>query len=349
MFLEAWLLMVQSVFRGSSHASRYAVVVWVRYGLVGVAVTALAMSDFQLKIHQYLMCLVAIDVLALLASAAPGFAKKSMAPSEEVAANPRALYWTSVQYGMPIVLTSVLAMVVANGDRYVVHALLSHDQLAGYVTMAKLAGAMAFASAPVNLWWPSARFKHAKDPDQGAAFYSSACMVLLAYYVIVAMLASLLAPLVIRWYGQGIAGYDPLSMALLLAAAVTTAMVTPMNVGTLNVGKTHWSIFAVAASAVLGLVCAYYLIPRHGYVGAAGSALLAQLTYLVLIHLISQRIQPLLFSYRKPLMLVFVFVVSMVGLLQLPATSALTWLGFTFFSGLALFMSGPEIKKVLIA
>jgi O-antigen/teichoic acid export membrane protein len=348
--LEALLLMILSVHRGSSHAGRYAMVVWVRYGLVGIVVTAMALSDWHLRMYQYLMCLVVIDVLALLAGASPSFASKdghARRTSEALERSTKAVYWTSVQYGMPIVLTSVLAMIVANGDRYVVHALMRHDQLAGYVTMAKLAGAMAFASAPINLWWPSARFKHANDPDQGAAFYSSATMVLLAYYVIVAMLASLLAPMVIRWYGQGVTGYDPISMVLLLGSAVTTAMVTPMNVGTLNEGKTHWSIWGVAISAVLGLVGAYWLIPRHGYVGAAGAALLAQLAYLILIHLISQRIQPLNFEYRKPLVLVLIFVMSMIGLLQLQATSMVTWLGFLCFAAFTVFMCRPDLKKVL--
>jgi O-antigen/teichoic acid export membrane protein len=348
--LEAVLLLAQSILRGDSNATGYAIVVWVRYGLLGLLVFCLAFNKVQLTGGEYITLLIMVDVLALSAACSLArFSPLVRAGELTHAGSSKNIYWDSVKYGMPIVIASILAMIVSNGDRYVVHAMLSHEQLAGYVTMAKLAGAMAFASAPVNLWWPSARFKHASDPDQGAAFYSAATGALLAYYAVIAVLSYLLAPLVIRWYGQGVVGYDGTSMAILLAAAVATAMVTPMNVGTLNEGKTHWSIYAVGSSAILGLISAIFLIPALGYVGAALAALVAQGASLALTHLISQKIQPLAFNYKKPILLLCLFGLLLSGMSHLPSSGIGPWLAFLCFACFAVYMSTAEIMKVLKA
>ena len=305
---ESKILLAQMIARGESDSGTYLSIVSAKYGLIASALAVMSWREVRMPLEGYVAVLVFID-LSVLAGAHVRFRHKrrSRPPSEYRISEPHSEYWNAVRYGMPIVVAGALALLAANGDRYVVHALMHPDDLASYVVTAKLAGALSFAAAPINLWWPAARFKHASDPDRGAAFYSSAVSVLLLYYCAAAVAGWLLSREIIGVYSQGATTFDGGTLALLLIAGVSAAMATPMNIGTLNEGKTHWSIWTVGTAAVVAVVASTLLIPAYGLTGASCGALAGQVCGLLLAHLVSQRIHHVTIGYGKPLVLVLVF------------------------------------------
>lgn len=291
---EAVIALAQAVARGESDAMTYAATVWLKFGSLAVLLVALTSAGMRLSLEHYIGLLLAID-LVVIASIAWRQRRRAVRPAPAYEGG--VAFVAAVRYGAPIVGAAILGLIATNGDRYVVNELLQSSELARYVTMAKLASAIAFAAAPVNLWWPAARFRHARDADGGSAFYRSASFVLLLYYLAALGVIWSLAPAMMQTYAPGIGGYRHSVMLVLLSAAVAAAMVTPLNVGTLNQGKTHWAIWAVLVSALVSLASAIVLTPRLGMLGAAVGNLAGQCVNLLFIHLISQRIHPLAYRY----------------------------------------------------
>lgn len=297
-FLEAAVLLSLSVDRGESNAFGYAQTIWIKFGLLGLGLALGSWAGARLTITEFVIAHVAIDALVLLfpyvkyrhQHAQAGATSSSLTRDE---------YRAAIRYGLPIVAAVALAVVAANADRYLVHAQMPSNELPGYMIMARLAGVMSFAAAPINLWWPAARFRHARDVDGGATFFASATTVLFWYYLAVAGTAWALAPHFVEFYGQGVSGYDPATMGLLLLAAVATGMITPINIGTLNEGKTHWIVGVVGTGAVVGVGLAALLVPRYGYFGAGIGSLAAQCAALMFAYWTSQRIQPVTIRFGK--------------------------------------------------
>ncbi|QSB01066.1 lipopolysaccharide biosynthesis protein [Methylomonas sp. EFPC1] len=343
-FLESFILLGQSISRGQSDVKAYVKVVWIKFGFLGVVLAVLMLLEVTIELVTYIEILILLDLMALLFISRVN--TKMVHNVISSATDKKQVYLSAVRYGIPIVFSSALSLVVTNGDRYFIDALMAPDKLAGYVTMAKLSGALAFASAPINLWWPAARFRHAKDKDAGAAFFNAATNLLLIYYLCAAACMWVLAPKLIGWYANKINGFDSITMGLLLCAAVSTAMITPMNIGTLNEGKTHWSIWTIGLSAIVGLLSAFYLIPIYGYVGAGCSALLSQLLSLIFVRVVSQSIQPMVFRYFRSVVLIILYFGLVYSLLEIVDQIFMQGFAILVYLMLAILISRSDIKVI---
>ncbi|MES3020111.1 MAG: polysaccharide biosynthesis C-terminal domain-containing protein [Pseudomonadota bacterium] len=289
--LEAAILLLQFQSRALSDAFAFAATVWLRSGGIALGLLAFKYAGARLALTHYLAFMIALDLAVL--GVACWRHRPLLAAMLREGPPVRESYLCALRYGLPIMLAGGFAMLVSNGDRYVVHALMPAEQLPAYVVMAKLAGAMSFVMAPLNLWWPVARHRHMRDGDGGAGFFANAMPLLLAYYLMAAAALWVASGQLVRWYAPSVHGYDGLSMSLLLGGGVALGMTVPANIGMLAPGKTHWLLVSVALSACVGLGLAFALVPRLGFVGAALSTLLAQWASLGSVYLISQRLYPL--------------------------------------------------------
>lgn len=314
-FLEAAVLLSLSVDRGESNAFGYAQTIWIKFGVLGLGLALGSWAGARLTLSEFVIAHIVIDAVVLMFSYVKYRRRHAQAGATSSSLT-RDEYRAAIRYGLPIVAAAALAVVAANCDRYLVHALMLSGQLPGYMIMAKLAGVMLFAAAPINLWWPTARFRHARDADGGAAFFASATIILLWYYLTVAVVAWALAPHFVEFYAQGVSGYDATTMGLLLCAAVATGMSTPINVGTLNEGKTHWITGTVGVGAIVGVGLAGLLVPPYGYIGAGIGSLAAQCAALLFAYWISQRIQPVAIRFGKLILLVLGFGFAVVMIRQ---------------------------------
>ncbi|PWF40434.1 polysaccharide biosynthesis C-terminal domain-containing protein [Massilia glaciei] len=313
--LEAAILLLQFQSRALSDALAFAATVWLRSGGIALGLIGFKFAGARLALTDYLAFMIVLDMAVL--GVACWRHRPQLAAALREAPPVRESYVGALRYGLPIMLAGGFALILNNGDRYVVHALMAPDQLPAYVVMAKLAGAMSFVMAPLNLWWPVARHRHVLDGDGGARFFSNAMPLLLAYYLMAAAALWVASGQLVRWYAPSVHGYDGLSMLLLLAGGVALGMTVPANIGMLAPGKTHWLLVSVALSAGVGLGLAFVLIPRLGFVGAALSTLLAQSASLASVYLISQRLYPLPVGSAR------LAAVAAAG----AATMALLWLG----------------------
>ncbi len=295
--IEAAILLLQFQARALSDALAFASTVWLRSCGIAAGLVLFKLFGLKLSLADYLLFMIVLD-LAVLGVACIRHRNTIQASLAEHRPE-QADYLLAVRYGLPIMLAAGFAMLVSNGDRYVVNALLPAEQLPAYVVMAKLAGAMSFAMAPINLWWPVARTRHVQDSDGGAQFFANVMPVLLAYYMFAAAALWVAAAILVEWYAPGVQGFDSLTLMLLIAGGVALGMSAPVNVGMLAPGKTHWLIVAVGLSALTGLGLAGVLIPQLGYIGAALATLCAQLVSLLSVFLISQRLHPIRWDYFK--------------------------------------------------
>jgi len=288
---EAMILLMQFQARALSQAVTYAATIWIRSGLILTTLLAAKRFELALSLQSYIFVAFFVSAAVLFFVSVGRRAPIKAAFSE--GGESHGAMTRHMAYGMPLVLASVLSVIVATGDRYVVDSMMSRDELPAYVVMAKLGGALSFASAPINLWWPVARHRHSGDKDGGQAFFRAVTPVLFAYYIVAAAALWVACGLLVGRYAPGVAGFDPNALLILLVGGVALGMSAPLSIGTLAPGQTHWTIVAVALSALAGLCSAVLLIPTYGYRGAASATLIAQLVNLVANYMLSQRVQPI--------------------------------------------------------
>ena len=313
--IEAAILLLQFQARALSDALAFASTVWLRSGGIALGLLLFKLFNFELSLVQYFIFMILLDIAVLGVACLRHLSTLRAVFSERQAK--LADYMVAVRYGLPIMLAAGLAMLVNNGDRYIVHTLLAADKLPAYIVMAKLAGAMSFAMAPINLWWPVARHQHVQDHDGGARFFANALPLLLAYYILTAAVLWVAGGILVQWYAPNVHGFDETTFLLLLSGGVVIGMTTPVNIGTLSPGKTHWLIVSVGFSAMGGLAASVILIPILGYVGAALGTFCAQSINLILIFLVSQKIQKIKIYCNE---------LAIVGLLGVLLATAL-WVG----------------------
>jgi O-antigen/teichoic acid export membrane protein len=191
-----------------------------------------------------------------------------------------------------------MANVITIADRYILGGHLGAAEVALYAITVKLANLLNLLATPVNLWFPAARFLHARDADRGQAFFSTlACRATWAYTGTGALMW-LAAPLILPWFAPGYE-WNPLAGALLVTAAVCLAVAPPLNIGLLTEGKTRWNFAISSATALLQVILLLVLIPVLGLTGAALATCCSQAASTVLQHLGSQRSHRMQWQYRR--------------------------------------------------
>jgi O-antigen/teichoic acid export membrane protein len=76
-------------------------------------------------------------------------------------------------------------------------------------------------------------------------------------------------------------------------------MISPMNIGMLKPGRSHYNIVPLVFGAGAGLACAFLLVPRYGLIAAAVARIICILTSLGLIIFFSQSFHPVRFPYAR--------------------------------------------------
>lgn len=201
-------------------------------------------------------------------------------------------YWTlyrdSVRYGLPMLISSLLMLAVLNLDRFFLQHYLDYRQVGEYVVYVKIANAMNFLVMPVQLWWPTARFNAMKSKDGGQLFFKRSAMALVTIFCVAGIGLWVIAPYLHSYFAPSVS-YKKFLMLILIGAIVIYALSTPLNVGLLMPGKTHYNMYVIGVAALVNILTCYFLIPIFGVMGAAAGVLCAQLLTLVGQHFLSQR------------------------------------------------------------
>lgn len=205
---------------------------------------------------------------------------------------------SAVKYGAPILIGSILAAIIGNGDRYVLALHMDARTIGEYAVMAKVASALNLLVTPINLWWPTARFQHLEDADGGVNFFSrSALQLVLALSAAVGCLW-LFSPVLVSWLSPHVV-VSPVVVAGLALASFFTAISLPFNIGTLKEGHTHWAPIGLVFSVAIQMGCALIFVKYWGVMGVAWATCLGALFSLCFQNWISQRIHPIPFPYLQ--------------------------------------------------
>jgi O-antigen/teichoic acid export membrane protein len=232
----------------------------------------------------------------------------------------RADYATALRYGAPLMLAGLATAVTVTADRYVLAAFADKADVGRYVVLVKVASAISLLATPLNMWFPSARFKHVKDADGGAHFFRRSALVVFLILVLVAGLLWFAAPALVTLLNPS-QGVNKLAIGLLLVGSATTALAGIMNVGILAGGKTQLALFSTLATGVVQIVLLFLLTPIWGVVAAAFSSCVAGCMSLVLQNVLSQRLHRVPYAYGK------MFSVAVFALAAICVLSSLDGLG----------------------
>jgi O-antigen/teichoic acid export membrane protein len=214
------------------------------------------------------------------------------------------LYRDAIRYGLPIMVTGLLTMIVEYADRYILKHYFDYQSLVEYVVHVKIAAVLnPLIMAPFAIWWPTERFRRMEDPDKGSSFFRNLSYFLLTAYLLVGGGVWLFSPWIIRWFAPDIT-LDPLILLVLICSVVFMGMGSPLNIGLLSEGKTHMNIYAILVGAIFNLVACFSIIPRYGAFGAAAATAFSYFFYAGILNYLSQKVHPVPFAYG-PMVLIF--------------------------------------------
>ncbi|OHD76103.1 MAG: hypothetical protein A2V99_03560 [Spirochaetes bacterium RBG_16_67_19] len=223
-------------------------------------------------------------------------------------------YFDAVKYGLPLLITAFLTMVIDYAGRYILNLHVDHATLANYVVYAKISSMLELlVVTPFGIWWPTERFRELEARDGGRSFFRIVSAGLLALLLAAGGGLWILSERVILWFAPGVP-FNRSVILLLLIATAARGMSYPLNIGALKAGKTHWNIYSVLAAAVINLLLSFMLIPSHGLIGAACATMLSYFCYTVFLALISQRLHPVPFPYLTMLVLIVISLLLLIAI-----------------------------------
>ncbi len=255
-------------------------------------------------------------------------------------------YIDAMGYGLPLLATGLLAMVIEFAGRYILNSYIDHSQLANYVVYMKISSMLeVLVVAPFTLWWPTERFRELESKDGGRRFFRVVDVGLLALLLVAGGILWIISVWIVPWFAPGVP-FDRYIILLLIFSTVARGMAYPLNVGALKEGKTHWNIYGVLAAAVVNILLCFLLIPGSSIVGAAYAAMLSYFCYTAFLTLISQHIHPLPIPYLTMLIMIIISV-SLLFVVQKYLGTVSVFLKAISFSSFSLVLYTPFVWSVL--
>jgi O-antigen/teichoic acid export membrane protein len=234
-------------------------------------------------------------------------------------------------------LAGLLGGVIAVGDRYAIGYFLGVGEVAVYVATLKLSNGLNLAAAPLNLWFPSARYRHVSDPDNGARFFYGVLASSLIIMLALAGAIYFVGPHIFHLFAPGLTWDSALASCLLLSA-VAAACNPLMNVGLLKEGKTHLIPIIAGCVAVVQLILLMLLVPVLGYRGAGVALVVSQFVNLSTTFIVSQKIHVIDWRLKRIVLILLIFFVAM---------NLASWAEVGFL-GRALLFLGVFVPSVLV-
>lgn len=335
---EALFVFYQAALRGGNKAQAYAA------GSIGKFAVILTLCYLMLYAKFDSLALRHLVMVYLAGSLAGLLVSWQFSRSNSGSVLPEsATYSSALRYGLPMMLASVLAGVVAVGDRYVVGLYLGLSEIAVYVAILKLVNVLNMAATPLNLWFPAARYVHARDPDGGDHFFYRVLVAALTAFLMIAGVLYFMGPVVFLHFAPGLA-WDPVLAGFFMVAGVAAALSVVVNIGLLSEGKTHYMPIILGVIAILQVLSLLMLTPAFGARGAGASLAAAQLASLVIIFNASQRIHRINWPlHRVALMLAGFLAAFMLALDVVSAPFLQAILFVVAFLAVALLLEGKAM------
>jgi O-antigen/teichoic acid export membrane protein len=313
---EAVLVLLLSTFRAAEEVIGYGVS-WVSKASLFFVILLFAISERWIHINTAMSVIswrlivamgsIIIGLCSVRLSSGLTFFKGYASETQS-----RDYYREAIRYGFPLLVASLLAMVIDFAGRYILKGYSDYSSVAYYVVYLKIGAFFGpLIMVPFGLWFPTERFRRMEDPDGGKIFFRRVAVYALTGYLIIGGSIWFFSPWLLSWFAPKVP-FDPYTILTLIWSAVFMGMGAPLNVGLLNVGKTHLNIYPVLLSAAIYILLSLILIPHFNITGAALALAFGYLIYTLLICLFSQRAYHVPFAYFKMFFLMGVAFVAMV-------------------------------------
>jgi O-antigen/teichoic acid export membrane protein len=314
-YVESFLMLMLSAFRAANHVVGYATASVTKALIFLFALLLPGLCGWMIitAVREVILWrLIAAALAIALSFMVVGMGdKKSIYAGSSAQHKTSDLYRNAVAYGLPMLITGLLANVIEYADRYILKSYFDYVTLAHYVVYLKIAAILnPLIAAPFALWWPTERFRRMEDADGGKAFFRDTAVLLLAVYLVAGGVLWFFSPWLITWFAPGIPLEADIVLILILSV-IFLGMGAPMNIGLLNAGRTHMNVYGVLVGALLHLVFCFLLIPRFGIAGAAVATAFSYLVYALAINYLSQRCYHVPFAYARMMLLIAIAIAEL--------------------------------------
>jgi O-antigen/teichoic acid export membrane protein len=212
-----------------------------------------------------------------------------------------ALAWKLIRFGVPLLATELLYLLLRSGDRYLVQAFLGESALGVYAVGYTLPGyindlvmfSISYAIVPiyVDVFGREGAAATSAFLNRALRYYLMAAVVLVCGYSAVATdIIVVLASEKYRAAGE----FSPLILAGLVFLGATTLL----NAGLYLLKRTVQLLLVMLASVVVNIVTNLLLLPQLGVAGGAWATLAAGVTAALLTAVLSFRHLPLQVDWR---------------------------------------------------
>ena len=238
---------------------------------------------------------------------------------ELVRHRPRALTraWELVRVGGPLVLAAFSAMFVAMSPRIILDHLGDASTVGSFAVDARLASIVSIGFVqPFGLVYVAAIVPIARRPDARTLFARAATL-----YVALGGLATiavgLAAPWIAHTLGKQQFPISPAAILVLAAANVAGGLIYPLTIGPYVLERTREVIPVYVAAAVVAVAAGWIAIAYAGIFGAACALVAVYLAQGCALAVVSQRMYPVPFEWRRIAVLGAVFAGAVTAVVSL--------------------------------
>jgi O-antigen/teichoic acid export membrane protein len=194
-------------------------------------------------------------------------------------------------FSLPIVPASLALYLSVYASRFILNGLSSLEDVGLYTLAVQIGGIATLGIVGIQAALTPLVMKHHQKPQtpgQLALLFE----VTVGFAVVACLALGLFAPELIHYAGNpAYAQAGPL--VLLLAPAMFIAQLYVFAPGFAVAKRTLWQMWVSIASALVGILANFLLIPWWGITGAAVATLVASLVFLSLWFVLSQRLYPI--------------------------------------------------------
>jgi len=241
-----------------------------------------------------------------------------------------------VKFGFPLIFTTISALLLSMGDRFIIPLYLSRSDLGVYTLGYKMGGIInMFILQSFQLGFLPIAFKMFEDKD-AKRFFSKVLTYFSVVLIVAALGLSLFAKELIILFSTSNSDYWAafVVVPLISFSFVIKGWQYYFSLGLFYVKRTSYNAYIVMLCAALSLGLNFLLIPEFGIMGAAITINIANLVMAILYYLVSQRFYPINFEFSR--------------IFKIFITGAVLY-GLSFFAGVSSFWIGVLIKTLLFA
>jgi O-antigen/teichoic acid export membrane protein len=227
--------------------------------------------------------------------------------------------------GIGLLPGAISAFLLLSADRVLLTQYVSQNDIGLYSIANKLAGMMfVLVSAAWAAWWPMS-LQMANNPDAPRQ-YGRMFDYFVSGTMIVSLGIGLLAPEILGVFTRSAyVPASPLAMGLLIYFGPITAAASSFQIGIYARKRTHWIGILVFISAAVNIGLNLLLNPIIGVWGAVWATVIAGALLAVMTFIVSQRILPVPYDFRRFGILTFTYLGLITIFLSMPTANTLVY------------------------